>query len=315
MAPVHEHGNSERPQLLFITGFRYVHALDRAGLPRRNRLVHAHRDIRPGFGSQCDFPVNPRGFAPSIALRHLPHADQRVRPVPHHQLLQVPDLGPVLLLRRLEDPLPQPPYLPLLYRASRSCPTRQACLAPGAGPPVRSLCGPPQPRPRRDGPRCGRPIPGWRSCNPSSRLTCPLVPAVLGRIASKLTCHTSARFRARARGPVSGQLCSDRQRKSRPHWRSFPAAFRPPAFASWASCPARGLCPSYDRPTAPPAGGADPSGVSMFRTHETRLGPGVLSTPGTAVPARSRSVLDRRLSPLNDLPLSPCAAFRHRTFP
>src|SRR5713101_5299086 len=52
------------------------------------------------------------GFAPSIALRHLPHADQRVRPAPQHQLLQVPDLGPVLLLRRLEDPLPQPPYLP-----------------------------------------------------------------------------------------------------------------------------------------------------------------------------------------------------------
>ena len=36
----------------------------------------------------------------------------------------------------------------------------------------------------------------------------------------------------------------------------------------------------------PPAGGADPSGVSMFRTHETRLGPGALFTPGTAVPTR-----------------------------
>ena len=30
--------------------------------------------------------------------------------------------------------------------------------------------------------------------------------------------------------------------------------------------------------------GADPSGVSMFRTRETRLGPGALFTPGTAVP-------------------------------
>jgi hypothetical protein len=36
------------------------------------------------------------------------------------------------------------------------------------------------------------------------------------------------------------------------------------------------------------AGGADPSGVSMFRTHETRPGPGALCTPGTAVPARPR---------------------------
>jgi hypothetical protein len=36
------------------------------------------------------------------------------------------------------------------------------------------------------------------------------------------------------------------------------------------------------------AGGTDPSGVSMFRTHEMRPGPGALCTPGTAVPARPR---------------------------
>jgi hypothetical protein len=33
----------------------------------------------------------------------------------------------------------------------------------------------------------------------------------------------------------------------------FPAAFRPPAFAYWASCPARGFRPSHDRPTTPPS--------------------------------------------------------------
>jgi hypothetical protein len=32
----------------------------------------------------------------------------------------------------------------------------------------------------------------------------------------------------------------------------------------------------------------DPSGVSMFRTRETRPGPGALCIPGTAVPARPR---------------------------
>ena len=50
------------------------------------------------------------------------------------------------------------------------------------------------------------------------------------------------------------------------------------------------------RPGIPPllrsayraASGADPSGVSMFRTRETRPGPGALCTPGTAVPARPR---------------------------
>ena len=50
--------------------------------------------------------------------------------------------------------------------------------------------------------------------------------------------------------------------------------------------PPRGFRPSYDRPTAPPAGGADPSGVSMFRTRETRLAQGALCTPGAAVPTR-----------------------------
>ena len=78
------------------------------------------------------------------------------------------------------------------------------------------------------------------------------------------------------------------RRESRARRRWFPAAFRLPAFASWASCPARGLRPSCDRPTAPPGSGADPSGVSMFRTRETRPGPGALCTPGTAVPARPR---------------------------
>jgi len=34
--------------------------------------------------------------------------------------------------------------------------------------------------------------------------------------------------------------------------------------------------------------GADPSGVSMFRTRKTRPEPGALCTPGTAVPARPR---------------------------
>jgi hypothetical protein len=64
-----------------------------------------------------------------------------------------------------------------------------------------------------------------------------------------------------------------------------------------ASCPARGFRPSYDRPTAPPAGGADPSGVSMFRTRQTRPGPGALFTPGTAVPSRPANLPDRRTPP------------------
>jgi hypothetical protein len=42
------------------------------------------------------------------------------------------------------------------------------------------------------------------------------------------------------------------------------AAFRLPAFASWASCPGRDFRPPYGRPTAP-ASGADPDRVSVCR--------------------------------------------------
>ena len=52
-------------------------------------------------------------------------------------------------------------------------------------------------------------------------------------------------------------------------------------------------------------GGADQSGVSTFRTHETRLGWGVLCTPRATVSTRPRMVPDRRLPLHNGPPLSP----------
>src|SRR5215510_4567214 len=113
MAAIHEHRNSGRPQFCTISRFRYVHAPDRAGLPRADGLVHPHRHIRPRLRGQRDLPVDPRRHAPSIALRHPPHADQRVGPAAQHQLLQIPDPRPALFPARLEDPLPQPRYLPL----------------------------------------------------------------------------------------------------------------------------------------------------------------------------------------------------------
>jgi len=50
----------------------------------------------------------------------------------------------------------------------------------------------------------------------------------------------------------------------------------------------------------------------MFRTHETRLVPGALCTPGTAVSARPVIVPGRRLPHLSGLSLSPRTATRPR---
>src|SRR5215207_4864926 len=48
--------------------------------PTGDRVVHPHRHLRPGPRRQRHLPIDSGGPAPSVALRHLPHADQRVRP-------------------------------------------------------------------------------------------------------------------------------------------------------------------------------------------------------------------------------------------
>jgi hypothetical protein len=57
----------------------------------------------------------------------------------------------------------------------------------------------------------------------------------------RLTRHTSACFRSRAPGPVSGQLYDNDRSEDRSSCRRFPVTFQPPAFASWASCSRHGV--------------------------------------------------------------------------
>lgn len=86
---------------------------------------------------------------------------------------------------------------------------------------------------------------------------------------SKAHQPTSAPFRARSPGPASSRFpVTAAWRGSRGV--TSPVAFRQPASASWASCPAGGFRPSRDRPTGPE--GPDPDGVSTFRAYETRPG-------------------------------------------
>ena len=85
----------------------------------------------------------------------------------------------------------------------------------------------------------------------------------------------------------------------------FPAAFRPPAFRFLGILSRPGIAPPLRSAYHAASGGADPDGVSMFRTRETRLAQGALFTPGTAVPARPDDLSGRRLPHRNGQPLSP----------
>src|SRR5208282_638058 len=114
MAPIRKNRNSERAHFCLITGFRYIHPPDRGRLMRADTGVHLHRHLGPCLAGQRDQPVDSRSPAARVALRHLPHANQRVAPAPQHELLHVPGQWPVTLLHRLEDPAAQPPYLLLL---------------------------------------------------------------------------------------------------------------------------------------------------------------------------------------------------------
>jgi hypothetical protein len=104
----------------------------------------------------------------------------------------------------------------------------------------------------------------------------------------QLTCLTSARFRARAPGPVSGQSCSTPGRRT--GTAALVSCCLSAAGVRFLGILSRpGLVPlSRSAYRTATVSGADPRGFSMFRTRETRPGAGALSTPGTAVPATAR---------------------------
>ena len=225
-------------------------------------VLHPVGQLHLGLRGEHHLAVHARRQTTGVALRHPPHAQQRVRARAEHQLLQVADLLEVPRLRRREDPLPQPPYVgldraPVDLRASR-----------GSRPLVRS--------PRRP----------W----PSRRLTCPSGSGASVIFSSQAHLTASARFRARAPGPVSGRL-SETDRLEEPTIMSrFPVAFRPPAFASRSSDSRRGVGPSSRsayRTTQRPG----PRRGYRVPHARAATGVGALYTPRTAVliPAEGRA--------------------------
>ena len=122
----------------------------------------------------------------------------------------------------------------------------------------------------------------------------------------RLTCPRQHPFRGRAPGPVSSQLSSN-DGLEEPFkvvlvsCRLSPTGIRfldilfPPKISAFLTV---GL--PDRRPDGP-----DSVGVSVFRTHETRLGLGAPCTPGTVVSTRPHTILGRHPPPSNGRSLSP----------
>ena len=119
-------------------------------------------------------PPGPGRLAASVDLRDPPHAHQRGRPGPEHQLLQVTDPSQVPRLRCREDPLPQTPYVILGLAPIHSIPARNNVLWS---------------------------VRHHRGVQLAHRFRCPRSSSL-----SRAHLTASAPFRARAPGPVSGQL-------------------------------------------------------------------------------------------------------------
>ena len=275
--PVGDHGNPQAAP--FPARFRDEHPLDRPGPPRGRAALQPGRHV--GFLPACqhDPPVDPGRLAASVDLRHPPHAHQSGRTGPEHQLLQITDPSQVPRLRRREDPLPQTPYVILGLAPIHGIPARRNVL---------------------------RSVHHHRGIQLAHRFRCPC-PSSLSR--AHLT--ASAPFRARAPGPVSGQLSGTASGGASHHVPvscclsatgiRFSVTLFPPG--SWAFLTV-GLPGTTLRP--------DPDGVSTFHTCEIRPG-WVPSLPrGRRCSSRPDAVPGRRLPLPSGQSLHPATASHQR---
>src|SRR6266550_2735064 len=161
--------------------------------------------------------------------------------------------------------------------------------------------------------------------------TRPSIPAVARPALRCVTCRTLisvfdqlrnmsfCRFLALARSPsgapgtrpgIRPVIRPPSRRRTWSRGRRFPVVFRPPAFASWAPCPAGKFRPDHSRPTTTAHAYlrtrcGPRRGFTTFHTRETRTGPGALYTPRMTVFAGHRVVRGRRLPPHNGRSLPP----------
>jgi site-specific DNA recombinase len=195
--PVGDHGNAEPAPFSACLGDE--NPFDGPGSPRGCTMLEpgGHLSLLPA--AQHDLAVDPGRLAASVDLRYPAHAQQSVRAGAEHQLLQITDLLQVPCPARREDPLPQPPYVVFGLAPVHSTPVQDIAL--------RSV--------RRDGVQLAHRF--WRlQTSDSSQAHLTHVSSLSGR--------ATARIRPVMRRPSGGGAGPAAR---------FPAAFRPPAFASW----------------------------------------------------------------------------------
>ena len=234
MAAVHDHRYPERALLAVRLG--YVHPPHRQRPAGRDGVVHPAPPSPswPGRPERRPGPPRPlrRPALRWVTCRTPASVFDHDRSISFCRFLT---FGQVTVPRRLEDPLPQPRYVPLMDRPVHRVPRRPR-------PPVRS---------------------------PSGAPTCPSVRSgCTGVSPQRLTWLASAPFRARHRTGIRPVIHGPAPEGGRPAAlvsRCLSSAgIRFPAILS-----RQGFRPSYDRPTAPHRA-PDHDGVSTFRTHEIR---------------------------------------------
>ena len=164
-------------------------------------------------------------------LRHSPHADQRVAAAAQHQLLQIPDLA--------SGPLPATPRRSVAAAAVRS----PRLVANRSASQSRTSSSGPFTTTQHE--PAHRPYPSRSSWRP----TCPSVPASSVTVASQAHLTHVSTLSGRASGPYPASYAG-RPLEEPAVMSRFPAAFRPPAFASWVILsPAAGFRLPHGRPT------------------------------------------------------------------
>jgi hypothetical protein len=213
--------------------------------------MHAHRHIRAGLARQGGFPIDPGRSTPSVALGHLPHTHQGVRPRPQHQFLQRPNLSPVLLPRRLEDPAPQPRYVLLMGTPIDHVPVHDSDVLGSV---------------HRDGVQLA-----------------PMVRETTGpQFVQRLTCPCQHPHRSDHIKSVSGQLCRDDRRRCRSQLSRVSRCLSATGLRVLGILSRRGI-PSLSRSTYPktPMASMFPGPRRGFHVPHTRYatGLGALFTP------------------------------------